>query len=169
MVEETKPALRKLSRNLSGPSIKSLLNGPLLPEEKLSFKEQHELYTQNDLSEKFSEEQLLSKWKQYLGLLDDRPNLKSTLARDPVLQCDGTILLKIDNYVQDDIIKAVKPQIVTWLRRELKNSNIDLFTEISCSGLDKIVYTDGDKFEEMLQKNPDLAYLKQRFSLDFEG
>jgi hypothetical protein len=33
----------------------------------------------------------------------------------------------------------------------------------------KFAYTDGEKFEEMLQKNPDLAYMKQRFNLDFEG
>lgn len=169
LAEEPKTTLRKVSRNVSAPSIKSVLNGEPLPDTKISVKEQHEVYARQNLSEKFTVDQLQQKWKQYLGTLDDRPNLKSTLSREPVLREDGTLLLKIDNHVQDDLIKSIKTQLVSWLRRELKNSYIDLFTEVAETGTQRIVYTDGDKFEEMLQKNPDLAYLKQRFNLDFDG
>jgi hypothetical protein len=51
----------------------------------------------------------------------------------------------------------------------LKNSSIELVTELAEHQSQKIADTDGEKFEEMLQKNPDLAYMKQRFNLDFEG
>jgi hypothetical protein len=60
-----------------------------------------------------------------------RPNLKSSLSREPILNDDGTLLLRIDNHVQDDLIKSIKPQLVSWLRRELKNSSIDLVTELN--------------------------------------
>lgn len=168
-VEAPKPALKKLTRQLSGPSIKSVMNGGPVSDEKLTIKEQHELYTNQDLTESFTNEQLQLKWKTYLSTLEDRPNLKSTLSREPILSGNNTILLKIDNHVQDDLIKSIKPQLVSWLRRELKNSSIDMVTEINESQTQKFAYTDGEKFEEMLHKNPDLAYMKQRFSLDFEG
>ena len=71
--------------------------------------------------------------------------------------------------MQDDLVKSIKPQLVSWLRRELKNSYIDLITEVNEAESLKVAYTDGEKFEELLHKNPELAYLKQKFSLDFEG
>jgi hypothetical protein len=154
---------------MSGPSIKSVLNGGPIGDEKLSTIEQHQLYTRQDLFEEFNQEQLNDRWKEYLTTLDDRPNMKSTLSRTPLLREDGTLLLMIDNHVQEELIRSIKPQLVSWLRRELKNSSIDLFIEINDAGTQKFAYTDGEKFEEMLQKNPDLAILKQRFNLDFEG
>lgn len=167
--EAPKPALKKLTRQMNGPSIKSVMNGGAVADDKLTVKEQHELYTNQDLSESFTNEQLQVKWKNYVSTLDDKPNLKSSLSREPILNDDGTILLRIENHVQDDLIKSIKPQLVSWLRRELKNSSIDLVTELTEHQSQKIAYTDGEKFEEMLQKNPDLAYMKQRFNLDFEG
>jgi DNA polymerase III subunit gamma/tau len=168
-VEAPKPALKKLTRQMSGPSIKSVMNGGTVSDDKVTAKEQHELYTNQVLSESFTDEQLQLKWKQYVATLEDRPNLKSTLSREPILNDDGTLLLKIDNHVQDDLIKSIKPQLVSWLRRELKNSAIELVTELNETQVQRFAYTDGEKFEEMLQKNPDLAYMKQRFNLDFEG
>lgn len=154
---------------MNGPSIKSVMNGGSISDDELTVKEQHEIYTNQGLCESFTNEHLQVKWKQYVSTLDDRPNLKSTLSREPILNDDGTLLLRIENHVQDDLIKGIKPQLVSWLRRELKNSSIELITEISESQSQKFAYTDGEKFEEMLQKNPDLAYMKQRFNLDFEG
>lgn len=145
------------------------MNGESINDEKLSAKEQHELFTRQDMFEEFTDEQLQAKWKQYLATLEDRPNLKSTLSRDPELQEGGMLLLRIDNHVQDDLIKSIKPQLVSWLRRELKNSSIDIQTAINEAESQKFAYTDGEKLEEMTQKNPELAYLRQRFNLDFEG
>jgi hypothetical protein len=144
------------------------MNEVTLSDDKLTVKEQHGLYTNQGLSESFTNEELQVRWKKYLSTLNDRPNLKSTLSREPILNHDGTLLLRVENHVQDELIKNNKPQLVAWLRRELKNSSIDLFTEIVESQSQKFAYTDGEKFEEMLQKNPDLAYMKQRFNLDFE-
>lgn len=164
-----KPPLRKLTRAMSGPSIRSVLNGGSVTEEKVDAKEQHELYTRQDLTEPFTEEQLRLKWKEFLNTLDDRPNLKSTLSRDPELQPQNLLLLKIENQVQEELVKGIKPQLVSWLRRELRNSSIELETELVMEETTRFAYTDGEKLEEMLKKNPDLALLKQKFNLDFDN
>jgi hypothetical protein len=59
--------------------------------------------------------------------------------------------------------------LVSWLRTELKNSKIQLITQITETVKGRIIYTDSEKFEEMAKKNPNLAILKQKFNLDFGG
>jgi hypothetical protein len=78
------------------------------------------------------------------------------------------LILEIDNSVQDDLINSIKPELVSWLRRELKNSDIQLITKISETTKENIIYSDSDKYAEMLKKNPYLDLLKQKFKLDFE-
>lgn len=158
-----------MSTRHAGPSIKSVMNGGPVSGEKITTREQHELYTKQDQNEPYTAEQLQEKWMAYLSTLEDRPNLKTTLSRTPEIQPDGMLLLTIENHIQDELVKGIKPQLVSWLRRELKNSSIDLALRVAESDTRKFAYTDGEKFEEMLSKNPDLALLKQRFNLDFEG
>ena len=100
--------------------------------------------------------------------LHDRPNLQSTLSRLPSLENDYQLILEIDNSVQDDLINSIKPELISWLRKELKNSKIQLITRISENEKEKIIYTDTDKYQEMLKINPELRLLKQKFKLDFE-
>jgi hypothetical protein len=127
------------------------------------------MYSRSDELEAFTSEQLKIKWESFVQRLDDRPNLQSTLRRLPEMNEDFQLLLKIENSVQDDLIDSVKPELVSWLRKELKNSKIQLLTLISQTEKDKIIYTDSEKYNEMLKKNPKLALLKQKFKLDFGG
>lgn len=164
-----KPALRKLSADISGPSIKSALEGHPMQGEKISVKEQHLIFTQTTESQHFNEEMLMEKWAEVLETLNDRPNLKSALNRKPHLNADGTVTLKLDNLVQEELVRDYKPQLLAWLRRELKNSTVEVFTELMEVPSVRIIYTDGEKFEEMLKKNGCLALLKQKFNLDFDN
>lgn len=100
--------------------------------------------------------------------MNDRPNLRSTLNRKPLLTENNLLVLKLDNLVQEELIRNNKPQLVAWLRKELRNSRIDLTTEISQEPTRRIIYTDNEKLDEMLRKNPDLSLLKESFQLDFD-
>jgi hypothetical protein len=159
--------LRRLSRQAKGPSIKDALAGKL-GEEKLSAKEQHEIYTRPGETNDFTADALKIKWEEFVNRLSDRPNLQSTLSHVPGLEQDYQLVLEIDNSVQDDLINTVKPELVSWLRKELKNSKIHLITRISEKEKEKIIYSDSEKYMEMLKKNPKLELLKQKFKLDFE-
>lgn len=108
------------------------------------------------------------KWEEFVERLNDRPNLQSTLSHLPKLGDDYHLILDIDNSVQDDLINTIKPELVSWLRRELENSKIQLATNITEVEKEKIIYSDSEKYMEMLKKNPELEKLKQVFKLDFE-
>jgi len=125
------------------------------------------LHKKADEFEEFKKEDLELKWKEFLKRLDDRPNLQSTLARVPELRDNSELLLEIDNSIQDNLINSIKPELLSFLRRELRNSKIELIIEVTESIKNKIIYTDNDKFDEMVKKNPSLAKLKQKFNLDF--
>lgn len=148
------------------PSIKDALQGKF-EEKQISAIEQHQIFNQADETEPFTSEYLKQKWEQYLTRLEERPNLKSTLSNVPEIQDDYKLLLEIENTIQDNLITSIKPELVSFLRKELKNSKIQLVTKITDKVKGRIIYTDSEKFEEMIKKNPKLALLKQKFKLDF--
>lgn len=136
-------------------------------EEQLSAKEQFHLHTKANELEDFTKEELELKWKVFLTRLDDRPNLQSTLSRVPEIKENYQLYLEIDNTIQEGVIETIKPELVSYLRRELKNSKIELVSKISKKIKNRIIYTDLDKFDEMVKKNPSLKILKSKFNLDF--
>ena len=152
---------------MRGPSIKDAIAGKL-DDDKLTAKEQHEVYTRADEEEDFTFEDLQIKWKEYVDRLADRPNLQSTLSDVPEIEENNRLVLKIANSVQDSLIDQIKPELVSFLRRELKNSKIQLLTRIEETSKEKLIYSDSEKYAEMIKKNPELDLLKQKFNLDFE-
>ncbi len=125
------------------------------------------MYSKVNELEDFTKENLELKWKEFLTRLDDRPNLQSTLSKVPKLKDDFQLYLEIDNSIQSDVISTIKPELVSFLRKELKNSKIELVIKVTDEIKNRIIYTDDDKFDEMVKKNPSLKILKQKFNLDF--
>lgn len=103
----------------------------------------------------------------FLTRLNDRPNLQSTLSNLPEMKEDYQLVLEIENTVQEDLISTIKPELVSWLRKELKNSKIQLNTIINERVKARIIYTDAEKYDELLRENPSLALLRQKLNLDF--
>jgi hypothetical protein len=164
---EPKKNVRRLTGKIKGPSIKDALAGKL-GEEQLSSREQHEMFTRTGETRDFTAEELKQKWDEFVRRLKDRPNLQSTLSRVPSVKEGYRLVLTIDNSVQDDLINHIKPELISWLRNELRNSKILLTTQIDETEKEKIIYTDAEKYVEMVKKNPRLELLKKKFKLDFE-
>ncbi|MBK6285171.1 MAG: hypothetical protein IPF54_23275 [Draconibacterium sp.] len=80
---------------------------------------------------------------------------------------DYQLVLEIENTVQEDLISNIKPELVSWLRIELKNSLIQLNTVITEKVKGRIIYTDSEKYDELVKENPSLRLLKKKFNLDF--
>ncbi|WP_423127468.1 hypothetical protein [Gaoshiqia sp. Z1-71] len=130
-------------------------------------KEKIKYYTGEQLNEPFTREQFEQKWAEYLTRLDERPNLKATLSRIPEIFEKSKLLLKIENSVQDSEISKIKPDLVSWLRKELRNTHIELMTEIVLQESEIKPYSETEKLAEMIKKNPNVSLLKQTFNLDF--
>lgn len=107
------------------------------------------------------------KWEEFLTRLDSRRNLQSTLSIVPEIKEEYQLLLEIENTVQEGIINSVKPELVSFLRKELRNSKISLNTKITNKVRGRFIYSDSEKYDEMVKKNKALAILRQKFNLDF--
>jgi hypothetical protein len=151
---------------MSSPSIKDALDGKL-EDKQLTAKEQHQMYSKDDEKEDFTIEELKLKWEVFLTRLNDRPNLQSTLSNLPELKEDYQLILEIENTVQEDLLSTIKPELVSWLRKELKNSKIQLNTVITEKVKGRIIYSDAEKYDELLKENLSLALLRQKLNLDF--
>jgi len=150
------------------PSIKDALAGKTqdkndLPEALNQTYSEYEVY-----NEPFTAEQLAGKWNEFLSQLVDRPNLRSTLANVPDITEGNKLLLRIGNSIQEQEIRLVKPELVSWLRKELRNSGIEMTTQLEKVESERMIFSDSEKMQMMMQKNPLLYELKQRFNLDFK-
>jgi hypothetical protein len=164
--QEVRKITKQKLEHISTPSIKDALQGKF-KDDQLSAKQLHEVFTREEEKELFTFEQLTQKWDAFIARLDDKPNLQSTLSRVPELKDNFQLEIEIDNSVQEDLINNIKPELLTYLRIELKNSLIQLNVVYAKNSKGRVIYTDSDKFEELLKKNPNLNLLRQKMGLDF--
>ncbi|WP_159518195.1 hypothetical protein [Sunxiuqinia indica] len=163
---QTKRVIKKRGSGYT-PSIRDAMSGKLGDKDEEDAQEKLKYYAGEQLTEAFTQEQFEAKWKEYLTRLDDRPNLKATLSRIPKVIDQHKLDLKIDNSVQLEEINKIKPDLVSWLRKELRNTSIELITDIVAQEVEYKPYSETEKLNEMMKRNPNLALLKQRFNLDF--
>jgi len=159
--------IRKLGSSFT-PSIKDALAGNAQEKKSETAEENTQYNEYENFSEPFTAEQLAVKWKDFLNLIADRPNLCSTLSNIPELVEGNKLVLKIGNSVQEEDVRLAKPELISFLRRELRNSGIELSTQLEKIESERMFYSDSEKLQMMMQKNPELFELKQKFNLDFK-
>lgn len=162
----------KVIRKIGGaftPSIKDALAGNH-PEKKVQEVEQKTIFSQvqEDRNEPFTREQLEARWTEYLSLIADRPNLRSTLSVMPELADANKIIVRIGNSVQEEEVRLGKGELVNWLRDALRNDSIEVITRFEKVESERVIFSDSEKLQMMMQKNPLLIELKQKFNLDFK-
>jgi DNA polymerase-3 subunit gamma/tau len=116
-----------------------------------------------------SEENLLNSWRLFINQIkDDKPNHSSILqSYQPHLIDDYKIGIVLESQLQVDLFSEIKPDLLLYIRSQLKNKQLDIVETIEEQQLQNRLYTSDDKFKFMLQKNPNLAKLKQQLNLDF--
>jgi hypothetical protein len=167
-----KPSGMKVIRKMGSsytPSIRDALSGKT-NEDKVQEGEQNSTFSQydKDLLEPFTQEQLAERWNEFVNRMADRPSLCSALSNVPDLVEGNKLLLTIGNSVQEEDIRLVKPELISWLRKVLRNSGIELTTTIGKVESERMIFSDTEKLQMMIQKNPNLNELKQKFNLDFK-
>lgn len=159
--------IRKIGSGFT-PSIKDALAGNILENKNEDIVQETGDAEYENFAEPFTNEQLALKWKEFIDHLMDRPNLKSTLSNVPEKTEGNEILLRIGSSVQEEEVRLVKFELMSWLRKELRNSKIELITRIEKGETERLFYSDSEKMQLMMKKNPELFQLKQKFNLDFK-
>ncbi|MCK5104178.1 MAG: DNA polymerase III subunit gamma/tau, partial [Cyclobacteriaceae bacterium] len=171
-VEEQKPKPIKIGKpdSFSSFSIKEKLNknkNGIPVEEKVKEEITEEV---EELSNSFTEKELIDKWHAFSNMMGDKPRIFNTLtSKDPKLEDNFVVSFGIDNNLQEEKINEIRNELLVYLKAELENTQIDLKLIISDANEENNkLYTSEDKFKHMLSKNEDLNKLKQEFNLDLE-
>ena len=130
----------------------------------------HKVESSENLNSSFNEKDLIEKWQEFSNKMGSRPRIFNTLtSKDPKLEDNNIVTFLIDNNLQEQKINEIRNELMDYLKRQLKNSNIQLKLIISeVEEENNKLYTAEDKFKHMLSKNQDLNKLKQEFNLDLE-
>lgn len=159
--------IRKFGSSFT-PSIKDALAGNNSGKNVVEENQDSTYNEYEKFAEPFTIGQLTIKWNDFLDQIADRPNLRSTLSTVPELTKGNKLVLKIGNSLQEEDVRLIKPDLISWLRKELRNSGIELTTRLEKIESERTFYSDSEKLQIMIQKNPELVELKKIFNLDFK-
>ena len=74
----------------------------------------------------------------------------------------------VENKVQETNFRDERPNLLNFLRSNLKNFSIEVSARIDEKAVVRKPYTAIEKFQYMASKNPALMDLKNKFNLDFD-
>ncbi len=166
-----KPQFKNKPKSFSTFSIKEKLNQTANADAVEEPREEiHKDESSENLKNNFNEKDLIEKWHEFSSTMGAKPRIFNTLtSKDPKLEDSNIVTFQIDNNLQEQKINEIRNELIDYLKRQLKNSNIELKLIISeVEEENNKLYTAEDKFKHMLSKNQDLNKLKQEFNLDLE-
>lgn len=79
---------------------------------------------------------------------------------------DSLLIVHLHNPIEETLLATLRSDLLAFLREKLNNSAIQLTGELKTHEEKKILYTNRDKFDHLVEKNPALKDLKERLGLD---
>lgn len=163
------PAVIKSSISTSGlRSAKNILDSKNETSEK-------DLYSDHDADQEVKEitlEELQSEWTQIANNFKTANLInKYVMMNRPIQVIENSIHISFENEVQmQQFSENIKLELLTNLRTKLKNHLIDIELDLveQEKSEKKILYTQSDKYNFLVEKHPVISELKQRFGLDHE-
>ncbi len=89
-------------------------------------------------------------------------------ANPPKLRDDFKVEVTVENAIQENLLSISKIDILNELRVKLKNFSIDLIPVQAETNVVRKPYTNQEKYQAMLAKNPLVDKLRQEFNLGFD-
>ena len=119
-------------------------------------------------TEEFTQEQMITHWNAYTQIVKEQGkyNLLSHLTMSVPILKDGMIHLEFPNQTIKLEVERDKFDLLTYMRKKLKNHSVDLVIAVNELPLKRYAYTDKEKYEKLVEKNPNLEALRNAFELD---
>jgi DNA polymerase-3 subunit gamma/tau len=135
-------------------------------------KEAREVREEDGVVDQVDPDRIMKAWNDYASSVEkSNPRIFSTLQTNrPVVKGDGTILVMLNSEAQrDHFMQNIRSGLRAFIRETTGMERVEIqagVTEPEKNG--KKIYTEQDKLDYMMKKNPDLGQLKARFNLDFD-
>ena len=155
---------RRQSRPM-GLSLREMREGPV----KSAATQSAQTTVREDLDNTFTEESLRTAWTQFAQSIEKEVHLKHTM-----LNCEPKLLdahlfeVVVHNPAQQDELLQKTLPILSYIRRQLQNSHVQLRVRIEEGNQKQIAVTSTEKFALLLKINPALGKLKEEFDLKLD-
>ena len=119
-------------------------------------------------SESFTETEMLEQWLKYAQRMEDKGYriVASLLTiNDPILE-GTTIIHELPNESSKIDFEKEKPELLGYLRGKLHNHDITINVKVNEELVVKKAFTNQDKYNRLVELNPNLELLKKMFDLD---
>jgi DNA polymerase-3 subunit gamma/tau len=160
------PNLHTTSTSVKIPSLKDLSN------KAAEVLEEEDPYLKGDDQEDFTMDTFLKHWNDYAAKIKTEGGNMSLFTifttNTPEMKEPYRFEVVVGNKSQETLFRDEKPNILNYLRTNLRNFNLEVQTRIDEVKAAKRPYTTTEKFQHMATKNPQLAELKRRFNLDLD-
>ena len=147
------------SFSLSSIALKNAINKTIEPNKK-----------NIELEENFNIEAVNNYLNQYVENLktEGKKNIASILSMNPISLSDNyKIHFKVANEMNRVEVNIEKERLLPFFKKHLKNDKIKIEVEISENPKQEQIYTPTEKYQYLLQLNPQLEELRKKFNLDF--
>ncbi|MGW8315663.1 MAG: DNA polymerase III subunit gamma/tau [Bacteroidales bacterium] len=128
--------------------------------------------TQSDMITAVEPDQILDAWKAFASSVEkSQPRIHATLINNlPEIKPDGTLQITLNSEAQcENFVKNIKHPLTAYLARATGSGSFEIETRIQeAASNGKRMYTEQDKLDYLMKKNPELGKLKSRFNLDFD-
>ncbi|MDV3309367.1 MAG: hypothetical protein LOY03_11180 [Cyclobacteriaceae bacterium] len=88
------------------------------------------------------------------------------LLTQPFDRRDHEIIVHLHNPVQEAILNTLRSDLTAFLRERLQNRSVFVTGELKEIEAGKVLYTNREKFDHLVEKYPILKDLKERLGLD---
>lgn len=119
----------------------------------------------------FTQEMLDECWQEYLQSLEsENISLFATLKKNKaLLGKDFTIKITLDNDTQQDEVEFKEGKLIGFLRQQLNNYKITIDFKVERNTVtEQKPYKPTEKYQHMVQMNPNLAKFKEQLDLEIE-
>lgn len=126
-------------------------------------------YINGDAKEPFTYEVLMLHWNQYAEKTkaDGKINVYTIMtASEPLLETAEEITVHVEHKIQEGQLQDEMIDLLNFLRPRLKNFNVSIKCKQVTRAVVNRLYTNVERYQYLVDKNPKLEDLRKRFNLD---
>ena len=158
------PSEKRISRPM-GLSLREMREGPSKP----AMQSAPTATVRENLDTPFTEESLRTAWTQFAQSIEKEVHLKHTMLNcKPKLLDPHLFEVVVHNPAQQDELLQKTLSILSFIRKQLRNSHVQLRVRIEEGNKKQIAVTSAEKFALLLKINPALGKLKEEFDLKLD-
>lgn len=117
----------------------------------------------------YTDEELHKAWHAFVEQRRHGGSMSEVVMLDRAFSVEEHVIqLGVDNPVQLELLNDLKTDLLTFLRTTLKNGQLQIHAFVLERQVNRLPYTQSEKYSYLLEKNPAIQDLKNSLGLDFD-